>query len=74
MVAYYLQWHMNRKLQPLFDADGVGKERQWTFDNVMARLAAIRREKVAIAGSGFQQVTVPEPDQQQILDLLGIKL
>lgn len=74
MLAYYLQWHMNRRLQPLFDADGVGKERQWTFDNVIARLAAIRREKVVIAGAEFQQVTVPEADQQQILDLLGIRL
>jgi hypothetical protein len=74
MLAYYLQWHMNERLQPLFSSDGLGKHREWTFDNVMARLKAIRREKVHLAGAQFHQVTVPEPDQQQILDLLGTRL
>jgi transposase len=74
VLAYYLQWHMNQRLKPLFDADGIGKNREWTFENVIARLAAIRREKISLAGSEFHQVSVPEPDQQRILDLLGIRL
>lgn len=74
VLAYYLQWHMNQRLKPLFDADGIGKNREWTFENVIARLAAIRREKISLAGSEFKQVTIPEPDQQRILDLLGIRL
>jgi hypothetical protein len=74
VLAYYLQWHMNQRLQPLFASDGLGKNREWTFENVMARLAAIRREKVHLAGAEFHQVTVPEPDQQRILDLLGTRL
>jgi len=74
VLAYYLQWHMNQRLKPLFDADGSGKNREWTFENVIARLAAIRREKISLAGSEFHKVTVPEPDQQRILDLLGINL
>lgn len=74
VLAYYLQWHMNQRLQPLFAADGIGKDREWTFENVIRRLGAIRREKVSLAGSEFHQVTVPEPDQQQILDLLRIRL
>ena len=74
VLAYYLQWHMNQRLRPLFEADGIGKNREWTFENVIARLAAIRRERVNLAGSEFHQVTVPEPDQQQILDLLDIGL
>jgi hypothetical protein len=73
VLAYYLQWHMNQRLQPLFASDGLGKHREWTFENVIARLKAIRREKVHLAGAQFHQVTVPEPDQQRILDLLKTK-
>ena len=65
---------MNQRLQPLFASDGVGKNREWTFENVIERLKAIRREKVHLAGAEFHQVTVPEPDQQRILDLLKTKL
>ena len=74
VLAYYLQWHMNQRLQPLFASDGLGKNREWTFENVIERLKAIRREKVHLAGVEFHQITVPEPDQQRILDLLGTKL
>ena len=74
VLAYYLQWHMNQRLQPLFASDGVGKHREWTFENVIERLKALRREKVHLAGAQFHQVTVPEPDQQRILDLLKTKL
>ena len=31
MLAYYLQWHMEQRLAPLFEADGVGENRRWTF-------------------------------------------
>lgn len=74
MLAYYLQWHMKQRLRPLFDADGEGKNRQWTFENVVQRLMAIRREKVSLAGAEFLQITTPEPDQQYILDLLKVRL
>ena len=74
MLAYYVQWHMNQRLQPLFASDGLGKHREWTFENVIARLAAIRREKIHIGEVQFHQVSAPEPDQQRILDLLGTRL
>ncbi len=74
VLAYYLQWHMKQRLQSLFDSDGEGKHRQWTFENVIHRLMTIRREKVSMAGVEFFQVTTPEPDQQRILDLLGVRL
>lgn len=74
VLAYYLQWHMKQRLQPLFAEDGVGKDRQWTFENVIQRLMAIRREKVSVAGVEYFQTTTPEPDQQRILDLLKVKL
>ena len=74
VLAYYLQWHMKQRLQPLFESDGEGKHRQWTFENVIQRLMAIRREKVSMVGVEFFQVTTPEPDQKRILDLLNITL
>jgi len=74
VLAYYLQWHMKKRLQPLFDSDGEGKHRQWSFENVIQRLMTIRREKVSMAGVEFFQVTTPDPDQKRILDLLGVKL
>ena len=70
MLAYYLQWHAQQRLQPLFAADGKGKERQWTFSGVLERLKALRRERVTVAGVEFDQVGEAEPDQREILDLL----
>ena len=45
-LAYYLQWHLKQRLEPLFAADGAHKDRQWTVRNVIERLAAIRRDKI----------------------------
>lgn len=74
MLADHVQWHMKKRLQPLFDHDGIGKERQWTFISVIHRLQCIRREKRIVAGASFFQTTVPAEDQQEILDLLKITL
>jgi len=74
MLAYYLQWHMQQRLAPLFAADGQGKERAWTFLAVMQRLQQITRNRVQMGKVEFEQVTAPESDQQRILDLLGVKL
>ncbi|MBK7423026.1 MAG: IS1634 family transposase [Propionivibrio sp.] len=74
VLAYYLQWHMNQRLAPLFAEDGQYEARQWTFKAVVARLSAIRLQRVKIANTEFEQVTQPEEDQQRILDLLGVKL
>jgi len=42
--------------------------------NVIERLAAIRREKILMAGVQFDKVTVPQIDQQKILDYLQVSL
>jgi hypothetical protein len=73
-LAYYVQWHMIKCLQPLFAKDGEGKNRQWSFKNVMERLKCIRRDKVRLSGVEFQTVGTPEGDQEEILQLLGVKL
>jgi hypothetical protein len=73
-LAYYLQWHLKQRLEPLFAADGTHKDREWTMRNVIERLAAIRREKIAMGTVEFEKVTTPEPDQQTILDYLKVRL
>ena len=70
MLAYYLQWHAKQRLQALFAADGEGKGRQWTMQNVLERLKAIRRERLSMGGTEFTQTTVADEEQQRILDLL----
>jgi hypothetical protein len=73
-LAYYLQWHFKQRLAPLFAADGTHQNRQWTLRNVIERLAAIRRETILLAGVEFDKVTVPQADQQTILDYLQVRL
>jgi transposase len=71
MLAYYVQWHARQRLKPLFQQDGEGKERQWTFANVIERLRGIRSNRVTSSGVEFELRTQPDPIQQQILDLLA---
>jgi transposase len=74
VLAFYLQWHMQQRLRPLFEADGKGKNRQWTVENVIERLAGIRKQRVKAAGVEFDQVTQADQEQQRILDLMKVKL
>ena len=70
LLAYYLQWHMTQRLQPLFAKDGKGKDRQWTLSSVLERLKALRRQRVKVNGVEFDQVAQAEEDQLEILKLL----
>src|ERR1700751_5705955 len=54
-LAYYLQWHLKQRLEPLFAADGTHKDRQWTVRNVIERLAAIRRDKIVMGDVEFEK-------------------
>lgn len=74
VLAFYLQWHMQQRLKPLFEADGEGKNRQWTIENVIERLRAIRKQRVKVAGVEFDQLTQADQEQQKILDLMKVKL
>lgn len=74
MLAYYLQWHMTKRLQPLFDSNEKYQKRFWTFENVIERLKSIRREEITVAGATCKIVTKPDDDQIKILDLLKVKL
>jgi len=73
MLAYYLQWHVQQRLKPLFAKDGKGKDRQWTFSTVLERLKAWRRHRMKVGGVAFDQVAEPEEDQKEIMELLKAK-
>jgi len=74
MLAYYVMWHMNQKLRPLFETDGVGKNRKYTFDSVMEILKCVRKETVDICNAHSDIVTVPNEEQRRILNLLGVSV
>ena len=75
MLAYYVQWHVRQMLEPLFAADGKGKNRQWTWDHVMERLKGIRSQTLYLGNAQIPNaISRPDEQQQQILDLLKVKL
>lgn len=73
LLAYYLQWHAQQRLQPIFDQDGNGKVRQWTFARVIAHLTTIRSERVKNAGVEFNLITQAGADHKAILACLAKK-
>jgi transposase len=70
MLAYYIMWHMLQKLQPLFEKDGVGWRRKYTFDSVMEILKSIRKETVDICGTESVVITTLTEQQNEIYKLL----
>ena len=71
MLAYYLEWHATRRLQPLFVKNGRGAQRRFTFARIIERLKSIRIQDCvfgSVTVSGI--VTTPDKEQQEIIDLL----
>jgi transposase len=73
-LAYYVQWHMTERLEPLFSTDEDGKDRRWTVQNVIERLKQVTRNEVESNGVRFHQTTECDVEQQQILNLLKVAL
>ncbi len=81
MLAYYLQWHLKQRLAPLFarqqqalDNNAIQpKDRSLTLESVLETLKNQRRNEVSAGGAHFQQLTVPTPEAQTILDRLAGK-
>ena len=73
MLAYYLQWHAQQRLKPIFEKDGKGKVREWTFQSVIQRLTSIRSERAKSAGVEFNLITQAAADQKTILECLAQK-
>jgi transposase len=74
MLAYYVMWHMNQKLKPLFDADGAGPKRKYTFDYVIECLKSIRLETIEVCSVTSSVITTPTEEQNRILKLLGVAI
>jgi len=74
VLAYYVQWHIHQRLEPLFAQDEKGKERRWTFENVIQRLKQICKHTVKMDQVTFPQTTQPDEEQQQILELLQVSM
>jgi transposase len=74
MLAYYVIWHMQQRLKPLFENDGAEKNRRWTFEGILQRLKSIQEQTLVIKDSEIRLNTTPDEEQQTILDLLKVKL
>ena len=70
MLAYYLQWHLVDRLRPLFEEDGLGKDRRWTVENVIESLASIQSNRVSANGVQFERITEADAEQSEILRLM----
>ena len=75
MLAYYLQWHAMQRVKPLFDADGKGEDRRWSFDIIVKRLKSITKVESTIKGIVIKKsISTPDKEQNEILKLLKVKL
>lgn len=75
MLAYYVQWHMWQRLQPLLQEDGEESERRWTWKNILHRLRSIRKEKAYLGKVEIGDiVTTPDEEQHRILAFLKVKM
>ena len=74
VLAYWLEWHLLERLRPLFEEDGEGKDRRWTLEGVLERLKAIRVERTRYLDIECELLTVPDVEQQRLLDLIGVPL
>jgi transposase len=74
MLAYYVMWHVNQRLKPIFAADGVGKERKYTFDYIIETLKCIRKNTVDVCGNISSVITTPTAEQKRILELLEVEV
>ena len=73
MLAYYVQWHMQKSLIPL-TSEGNGKNRRWTLNNIIETLKQISSNTIEAAGTKFTQISKPTQNQERILELLNVSL
>ena len=74
MLAYYVMWHMNKRLKSLFETNGVGVDRKITFDYVLEILKSIRIQDVEVYGTKSKVISTPSSEQAQILKHLGVNV
>jgi transposase len=74
MLAYYLMWHMQTRLAPLFSEDGEGGARKYAFDHVLELLKCICENMVEFYGATTKLITEPSEEQKHILELMQVTL
>lgn len=70
MLAYYVQWHMQQRLQPIFDGDGLGSKRRWSFAGIIECLRQRCRHTISIHDVQYQQDGELTDEQERIVNLL----
>jgi transposase len=70
MLAYYVQWHMHRAFEPLYQSDGQGANRSLTFNNLIEELKSIRSNTMRTKKMEYECPTVPNESQARIITLL----
>jgi len=75
MLAYYVEWHMLQALEPILSQKSKGKDRRWTFKQVIERLRSIQSHTCNVDGIVIQDLkTSPDDEQQKLLNHLGVDL
>ena len=74
MLSYYVMWHMNQRLKSLFETDGVGKDRKYTFEYVMEILKSLRVQDVEVCGAKSKVLCKPSVEQAEVLKHLGVSI
>jgi transposase len=70
MLAYYVQWHMHRAFEPLYQSDGQGANRSLTFNNLIEELKSIRSNTMRTKNMEYECPTVPNESQARTINLL----
>ena len=72
-LSYYLLWHAQQRLKPLFQKDRTGEQRRWSLPGVIERLKSLRTNQLLVSGVQVKQVTTePDREQREIIELLGV--
>jgi hypothetical protein len=78
MLAYYLQWHMVQRLEPLLSEQKQAiaskeqrrEDRKWTHTHIIEALKALRSEEMSYDGVKFTKHSEPTAEQARLLALL----
>lgn len=75
MLAYYLQWHVMQRVEPLFISNGKGADKRWSFEVIIQRLKSINKTENTINDVVIKKtINKPDNEQSEILKLLKVKL
>jgi transposase len=72
MLAYYVEWHAMQLLYPLFEQDGKGPKKCFSFERVILSLRTIMIQDCVLGEAAVTNIiTTPDDEQKKILGLLA---